>query len=398
MSEWSRRQKTSTPGVYVRITSSGKRVYDITFSAPSGTGEGRKKRWEYGFATKKAAEDRRSIILGSVAGQKYVVPSKITLGDYAKQQLESRYAVGAIRESSFRGDLRLLLAHLPDDLWNMPIQRVTRSDLNNLWSDLANGGRKDGRPGGLSPRTVERLHSLLLKTLYEAVQEDLVIRNVAWKPRLPKRTKKAVRAMSAREVRQLLSAARDDWFYALFYLAVTTGMRRGELCGLTWNCVDLDAGELRVENTLLSIEHRPVWSTAKTDDGHRTIALDPRSVEVLREQRKKVLEAKLLHGQGWGDSHDLVFPQPDGSTYNPEIISMRFGRLVKRAGLPHYSLHALRHTYATLARRQGMDIKALKDRLGHSTVSITMDLYQHVPQDMARQAANDVARFILGDA
>lgn len=392
----SSRKATSAPGVYSRELKSGLRVYDITYTVV--TASGRKKKWESGFASAKAARARREEALVSIRRGTYVMSSQQPLGEYIERRLNERFQAGAIRESTWSDDLRLVRNHLPVPIARLPIQALTTSHLNDLYARLARDGRKDSRTGGLSPRTIERLHILISQTLKYAVAQGLVAQNVATSAYRPRRNKKDIAALTLEDVSRYLKAAQEDWFFALFALALTTGMRRGELCGLTWDCVHLDQAEVEIRKTLIAINHRPVWSAPKTAKGHRTISIDPRTVEILREQRRKVAEAKLLLGTGWKDRFDLVFPNPDGTLYNPEVISMRHSRLIAKAGLKPTSLHALRHTYATLAVRQGMNIKALSERLGHSTVHITMDTYQHIPQDFAREAADALAEYIFGNA
>lgn len=380
------------PGIYSRVQASGRVVYDVVWREGDG-----KQRSRICRSLKEARALKDEVSHGLRTGS-YVPPTTVTFGDFIQRRLEHRFAVNAIRESTFDSDQRLLNLHLPDALANMPIQKVTTAHLNDLYSQLTGGGRMDGRPGGLSPRTIDRLHNLLSQSLKEARRQGLVVQNVAEATTRPRMPKKQVVVMTAQEVRQMLEGAKEDWFFALYFLGVTTGMRRGELCGLTWDCVDFEHAEIHIKKSLGSVGAKPAWSMAKTDSGLRTIPLDPKSVDVLRDQKRRLAEAQLLLGPAWRNTENLVFPKEDGSIYNPNNVYDRFKRLLKRVGLPPNSIHNLRHTYATLARRQGMDIKVLSERLGHSTIVVTMNLYQHVPQDLAKQAAHDVADYILGSS
>lgn len=390
------RRKTKSPGIYARTKSDGTRVYDIAYWVPKSGG--RRKAWESGFASMQEARSRLEEVRVQLRRGTYVTHSNESLGDFVRRRLKQRFTAQAIRPSTYESDLRLLRTHLPRELDAVPIQKLTTADLDRLYASLVVGGRKDGKQGGLSPRTIERLHVLLSSSLKAAIAQGLVQRNVATATTRPPRIKPSMKAMTVEEVSRFLDVAKDDWFFPLYFLELTTGMRRGELCGLTWPNVDLERGEISVRKTLVSVNHQPVWSTAKTNSGDRTISLDLTTINVLQIHRRNLAEARLALGSRWADVDDLVFPKPDGSLYNPESIYMRLSRLLKKAGLEHYSMHELRHTYATLARRRGVDIKVLSERLGHSTVLITMDLYQHVPQDLDRQAANDIANYILGEA
>jgi integrase len=158
----------------------------------------------------------------------------------------------------------------------------------------------------------------------------------------------------------------------------------------------LDIGELKIVETVVPVDHKPTWSIPKTEAEYRTIPLDSRTIEVLRDHhRRRQLEERLAFGSSYKDL-DLVFPDPDGSAFNPENSSKRFSRRIEKVDLPRIRFHDIRHTYATLARRSGMDIKVLSDRLGHASIVTTINLYQHVPVDMTQEAAQSVADFILG--
>ena len=222
-----------------------------------------------------------------------------------------------------------------------------------------------------------------------------MVKNVAIGVTLPAAVRPDIQFWSAEEVRRFLEGVRDDRDYALYYLDLTTGMRRGELLGLKWARTDMDAGELRIVEAIVPVNHKPTWSVPKTDAGFRTIPLDTRTIEVLRDHRRRQLEERLALGSEYVDL-DLVFPDLNGAMFNPENQSKRFHRRVAKIGLKGIRFHDLRHTYATLARRGGMDIKDLSVRLGHQNVSTTMNLYQHIPVDMARESAQNVADYILG--
>jgi integrase len=158
----------------------------------------------------------------------------------------------------------------------------------------------------------------------------------------------------------------------------------------------MDIGELEIVETIVPVNHKSIWSVPKTDAGFRTVPLDTRTMEVLRDHRRRQLEERLAFGANYVDL-DLVFPDLKGTMYNPENQSKRFRRRVTRLGLKDIRFHDLRHTYATLARRSGMDIKDLSVRLSHENVATTtINLYQHIPADLARESAQRVADYILG--
>jgi integrase len=189
--------------------------------------------------------------------------------------------------------------------------------------------------------------------------------------------------------------AAGDPLYALWLLLATTGLRRGEALGLCWDSVDLDAARLSIRRTLVDVDWgRPVWSDPKTARGRRVVALDPVTVAALKACRAAQAEDKLRLGADYS-GHGLVFARPDGTPLHPDSTSKRFRRLVANAGLPAIRLHDLRHTWATLALEAGVHPKVVQERLGHSNVSITLDLYSHVSPAMQSDAAERVAKLIL---
>lgn len=187
-----------------------------------------------------------------------------------------------------------------------------------------------------------------------------------------------------------------DRLYAAYLLIATTGMRRGEAFGVRWQEVDLDAGQLSVRQTLIAPGYKLRFSTPKTAKGIRSIALDPTTVEVLRARRKAQLEERLALGPDYADTGDLVFTELDGTPVNPVRFSKQFEREVKAAGLPHIPLHGLRHTWATIALSAGIHPKVVSERLGHSTISLTLDIYSDVLPGLQEEAAAKVASLVLG--
>jgi integrase len=354
----------------------------------------RRQRWQSGFETRRDAQKALTDILNRMQTGAYVEPSKRTVALFMREWLESMRAT--VRPSTWAAYKMLTEVHIIPALGMTPLQRLTTAQLNGLYADLLEKGRRDGK-GGLSPRTVAYVHATVRKALAEAVRWQLLTRNIADQATPPRQQPNGgLRTWSADELRAFLAHVDGDRLYGAYVLAATTGLRRGELLGLQWRSLDLKAGRLAVTQTLISVNYAVSFSTPKTAHGRRSVALDPVTIAILRGHRARLLEERLSLGLGSPKDDDLVFTAIDGSPLHPGQFSDRFDRLVKAAGVPRINFHGLRHTHATLALAAGVHPKVVSERLGHSTVSITLDTYSHAIPAMQEEAAGRVAALVFG--
>ncbi|MYH00447.1 MAG: site-specific integrase [Acidimicrobiaceae bacterium] len=210
------------------------------------------------------------------------------------------------------------------------------------------------------------------------------------------RNSRTMSVWTSDELRAFLDAISDHYLYPLYLLAATTGMRRAEIAGLVWRNVDLDTARLTVSQQLLSVEYKLIESDLKTPTSRRTIDLDPHTVAQLRLHRRRQLEDRMATGRRHNGGY--VFAKSDGSPIHPDLISQTFERLLAKIDLPRIRLHDLRHTHATILLQQGVNPKVVSERLGHASVSFTMDVYQHVLPGMQAQAAATFGTAIFGDS
>jgi integrase len=186
-------------------------------------------------------------------------------------------------------------------------------------------------------------------------------------------------------LREFLKFVADDPLYPLWHLLAMTGMRRGEALGLRWADVDLDAGHLAVRQTVVVLKGKFIASQPKTARGRRVLALDPGTVAVLKKWK------------GWQTfiPSELVFPGPDGGFLGPQVATSRFAKLARDSALPRIRLHDLRHTHATLALQAGVHPKIVSERLGHASISFTLDIYSHALSHMQTEAAQQIASLVF---
>lgn len=197
------------------------------------------------------------------------------------------------------------------------------------------------------------------------------------------------------QVQTFLAHVQAERLYALWALAFSTGMRRGELCGLRWSDVDLDAGRLRVAQTLARVGKRLEYGTPKSKRSRRSLPLDTRTVAALKSWKAQQARERLAWGPAYNDT-GLVFNREDGSPLSPDGVGKAFEVRARKSKLPIIRLHDIRHTYASISLASGVNIKVLSERLGHATVAFTLDVYGHLLPGMQEDAAEQVAGLIFG--
>jgi integrase len=322
--------------------------------------------------------------------------SQPTLDEYLEQWLGLCRTRGLrpATVASYRATLRL---HVTADLLATPLDRVTPHAVNQMYSHLLCSGRKD-RSGGLSSRSVRYVHTLLRKAYADAVRLGHVDTNPIDLTDPP--SSKAARARvrtpwTSEELSAFLSAAGSDPLYPAYRLAACSGMRRGEILGLRWSDLDFEQRQLRVVQTIVEAGHVLTVGEPKSDRSRRVIALDHETAAVLWKHR--VLE-KGRRSDDLDSIGALVFAHENGKPIHPACFSYAFTQRVKIVGARPVCLHDLRHGHATLALQAGIHPKIVSERLGHSTVAITLDLYSHSIPSLQREAADAMAALLQGSS
>lgn len=236
------------------------------------------------------------------------------------------------------------------------------------------------------------MHVVLHKALGQAVRDGLIPRNVTEAMKVPQMRRKEITPLTTEETKRLIEAACGDRFEALYVLAVTTGMRQGELLALKWDDVDLEHEVLRVRRTLTRLKGTYTLGEPKTSKSRRSVKLTTIDTEALRIHLSRQLEEIDRTGSLYEDQ-GLVFATEADTPVNPTNLRQRsFSRLLGRAKLPQIRFHDLRHTCATLLLGRNVNPKIVSEMLGHSSISITLDTYSHVLPDMQDSAAQALER------
>jgi integrase len=344
--------------------------------------------------TEDEAQETLTEILKALDEKRYVDASKVTVSQYLTTWIEGRKARENMKPSTWASYEMNLTTHIVPGIGDIRLQKLTATDLDKLYADLLSGTRRHR----LSRRTVRYCHSIIRKALADAVRKDRVARNVADLADPPStRATRApeMRTWSAEELRTFLNRAREDRLYPAFLLAATTGLRRGELLGLRWHNVDLDHARIAVRESLVIVQGKLTFTTPKTNKSRRSVAIDPRTIAAIKEHRKLQIEERLKLGPAYQDN-DLVFATEDGSPLPPKRLGWAFQRIIREAGVPRIRLHDVRHTHATLGLRAGIHPKVMSERLGHSTVAMTMDTYSHAIPALEEEAAAALAALVFG--
>jgi integrase len=351
----------------------------------------RRKQWHSGYRTQKEAQTERTKMLAAVNGGTYVPKTRQTVGEFTDEWLAA--IAPTVRPATHYSYARNLRLHVTPVIGTAPLAAVDAGTLNQLYAALLAEGRKDHAGGGLSPRTVRYIHTILHRAFKDAMRWGRLARNAADAADPPKAAE-AGRPESitwaADQLRIFLEGTRGSRHWTAYLLLATSGMRRGEVLGLRWRDLDLDGGRVSIRQTVIAVRHTAMLGTPKTSKGRRTITLDKGTVAALREHRKQQNAERLLMGAGWTDS-DLVFCHVDGTMLHPERFTRSFSEAVRRLGLPAIRLHDLRHGWATLALQAGVHPKVVQERLGHANIGITLDTYSHVVAGLHEDAAEQVA-------
>jgi integrase len=357
-------------------------VIDIT---DPGTGKRRRKWHSFAGNKRQAQAECARLITEHRAGRVNVAPTRITVADFLNRWLAHMQSqVGPKSHESYDVIIRSNIVPL---IGNVSLAKLHPAMISEAYAKALKSGRRDGK-GGLSPKTVSHMHGILRHALAQAVKWDLLGRNPADAVEPPKIERKQMTALDADATAALIEAARGTILFIPILLGALCGIRRGEITALRWKAVDFETGRLSVvvstEQTMKGTREKP----PKNGKG-RSVTMPSLVVEELRQHRLKEAERLLGYGVRLTDDHHVVTHE-DAQPMQPASLSNAFRLFVGRRNVPKIRLHDLRHTHATQLLRDGVHPKIAQERLGHSSIAITLDLYSHVLPGMQDEAAQRV--------
>jgi integrase len=350
----------------------------------------RKQKKKRGFKTKKEAEKYLSEQLNAVEKGTYFEPSEMTFSEYLDYWLKT-YAKPNTSQRTFENYYYMINQHIKSSLGNIQISKLQPAHIQEYYAQKLENGKKYG--GGLSAQSVKHHHRLIFKTLKDAVKWQLLIRNIAEAVTPPKTTKVEMKTWDNEQVKSFLMESRASPYYPIYLTAIYTGMRRGEVLGLRWQDLDFENNIIYVRQTLQEVKKIGLTFKEPKSGKSRSITITSNISNKLKKVYKQQLENKLFFGSHYND-YDLVFAQKNGKPIQPTEMARNYRNVVDKSGLPYIRFHDLRHTHATLMLKQGVHPKVVSERLGHSTIGITMDTYTHVLPNMQKEAAHQFEQLI----
>jgi integrase len=290
--------------------------------------------------------------------------------------------------------LELVRLYIRPHLGGLKVRAITASRLEEFYGDLRAGRSVAGAEATkLAPRTIGHIHRLVVQALGLAERDKVIEASPARHAKRPKIERTEIEILAEEQIRAVLAKLRGRAMYLIALTGLATGMRRGELLALRWKDVDLDAGKLKVEQSLEQTKSGLRFKAPKTRYGRRIITLPFSVTAELRLHRKTQAEQRLKLGLGKPADDALVFQRPDGEPLLPNSVTTEWRRLVTSLKLPKVSLHSWRHTHASQLIASGLDVLTISRRLGHGSPSITLDVYSHLfkPTDTAAAAVFESA-------
>ena len=311
--------------------------------------------------------------------------AQMELGKYLEQWLVT--VKTSVRPKTYEQYKQIVTSHIVPILGRIKLKDMRLDHVQSLYNNKLKSGT--------SNRTVRMIHAVLHRSLNQALQMGIISRNPSDAVMKPKLIKKEMKTLTDAQVQTLLLAARGTRNEVLYQLAVTTGLREGELLGLKWADLDWITRHVKVQRQLQWLSGQGlVFSEPKSAAGRRVIVLGTATIEKLREHYQRQQWERLAAGDRWVEN-DLIFPTTIGTPSNWRSLVRSFKKLLHTSNLPNIRFHDLRHTAATLMLQQGIHPKVVQERLVHSQISLTLGTYSHVLPNMQEEAAEKIDELII---
>lgn len=342
-----------------------------------------------GFKTKQAAQKAMNELEHSFTTGTYVKPNNMLYRKYMIEQwLEDKHT--RVKRQTLDTYTWLVKTHILPVLGGTELAKLTPMQIQGLYNKLT-------KEGNLADENIQKVHTLINDSLKKAERWGLIQKNPAALVDRPKAIRKEVVVWGMEEVKRFLKHADNESRYNIaFELALASGMRQGEILGLRWQDVDFEKNCIRITQTLSS-DGKEIQSYTKTRAGTRNIDLPAETMNQLKKHKKRVAKERLQAEPEDYKDLDLVVCSQNGTPTNKSNIRRAFDHTIQKAGLKKIKFHGMRHTHATLLLLQGVNPKVVSERLGHSSVKITLDVYSHLLPSMQKETAEQLGRALYGN-
>lgn len=374
------------------ITRDGKQYtyWEARYTEGYDPGTGKQIQRSVTGKTQKEVAQKLKAATAAIDAGSYKAPSKMTVGEWL--DIWQQDYLGSVKPRTVDSYRTTVDTHLKPAFGAMKLEALPTHEIQRFYNNLQKG---QGPKAPLSPKTIRNIHGVFHKALQQAVELGYLRTNPATACKLPRVEKTEIKPLDSEAIEKFLDTIKGHPYESVYVVTLFTGMREGEVLGLTWDCVDFDKGIITI-NKQLQKERRGTGAyhlvSPKNGKGRR-ITPARTVMEVLKAQQQKQAEWKRLVGEAWEGS-DFVFTDPMGHHLSAQTVYLHFKKLAAKAGYPEARFHDLRHSYAVAALQSGDDIKTVQENLGHHTAAFTLDVYGHVTEQMKQDSADRMDRFI----
>lgn len=368
--------------------------YQAVVEAAYDRSTGKRKRiYKTVKGTKKQAEHYLREMIAEIENNTYVNESNVTVKEWMNTWVELYLKDKS--PTTVAGYKKQIDSYIIPQFGNVPLQSLTTLEIQRWVNGLYDCSPASNKP--ISAKTVRNIFLNLQAACRKAVVLEMLKKNPCDNVVLRKSESRVVNPYSADEVKELVNAVKGTDLEVPMLIDLSLGLRRGELLALQWNDIDFEKNCVHIRhNIVLDKDRNIVTKKPKSKSGDRVIALSPKLSVILKQARVKYFENKLKAGSKFQDNN-LVVCKPDGSPYNPDSFSSKFRRFIKKNKLRPIRLHDIRHTNCTQLLMNGVDMKTMQERLGHSDYSITANTYSHVLPEVDRHASEVADSFLFGN-
>ena len=364
--------------------------WEARYTVGFDPGTGKQKQRSITGKTQKEVREKLQAVAVSITDGTYIEPTKLTVGQWLDQWLADY--LKNVKPRTVEGYTPNCNIHIKPAIGAVRLNKLTPMAIQRFYNGLKNSVTGEV----LSSKTKKNIHGTLHRALETAVRQGIIAKNPADNAELPKIQRKEIKPLDEDEIKRFMQTIKGHKYERIYLITLFTGLREGEILGLTWDCVDFSGRQILVKQQLQKARGQgAAYSLLPTKNGKsRRLTCAKFVMDLLEAQRVQQQHYKAEAGASWQSEWDLVFTNELGGNLCAQTVYLHFKKLAEQAGIPTARFHDLRHSYAVAALRAGDDIKTVQENLGHHTAAFTLDTYAHVTERMKLDSADRMDRFI----